>query len=303
MDNVQKVLKKINISCPIRFNEPLRLHTSFAVGGPASVFALPSTLAEVKEVYSACVKHDLPLYVLGAGANILVSDKGIRAVVVSLDRFCGIEVEHTRIHARGGTALNAVVQAALECSLSGADPFYKMPGSVGGAIWMNARCYNTSISDILETVEILDDSLESKRIKVTVSDFGYKKSPFQHRRLVIVGGTFNLKPADRAQIKKRMDEIYRDRLNKGHFAYPCAGSVFKNNREFGLPSGKLIDSLGLKGYTIGGAQVSPRHANIIVNTGSATAGEVRELIAYLERRVYEHYGFRLEREIIYVGEN
>ncbi|MBN1798636.1 MAG: UDP-N-acetylmuramate dehydrogenase [Spirochaetales bacterium] len=302
MNTLQKALKKINIACPFAFNEPMHLHTSFKIGGPADVFARPKHENHIKEIFSFCLKNNIPYFSMGCGANILVSDKGIRGVVISLEDFSGISINKLKVTALSGTPLQTVVEETCKHGLGGLDAFHKMPGSVGGAVWMNARCYNVSISDLLECVEIIDDSLEIKRMAVAKHEFSYKRSPFQNQRLIIVKGTFKLENADPEDLKKRMEEIYNDRRNKGHFLYPCAGSVFKNNRDFGMPSGRLIDTLNLKGYRIGGARVSPQHANIIINTGTAKARDVKALIEYIQQQVFKHYGFQLEKEILYVGE-
>jgi UDP-N-acetylmuramate dehydrogenase len=302
MDTLQKELKKINISCPHTFDEPMYLHTSFKIGGPADVFAAPQHEKHIMEIFSFCLKNNIPFFVLGCGANILISDRGIRGIVISMENFSGITIDDAVITARSGTALNTVAETARDHGLSGLDTFYKMPGSVGGAIWMNARCYNVSISDLLEYVELIDDSLAIRKITVEKDEFSYKHSPFQNQRLLIIKGYFKLKKGDPDIIKTRMKEIYIDRQKKGHFLYPSAGSVFKNNRDFDAPSGRLIDALGLKGYRIGGAQVSPQHANIIINTGGAKAQDVKTLIEYLQEQVLKHYGYKLEKEILYVGE-
>jgi UDP-N-acetylmuramate dehydrogenase len=302
MHTLQKLFKKINISCPLLFDEPLSMHTSFKIGGPAPVFARPGNTVQAREIFSVCLENNLRWYAVGHGSNVLVSDKGLPGVVISFEELKGVTVNGTRVRALSGTRLSDVVEEAQARGLGGLHPFHAMPGSVGGAIWMNARCYGASISDILESVQVLDRAARIETIPVNRDDFSYKKSPFQGRDLLILEGTFRLAAADPGSLRGRMDEIFADRVNKGHFLYPCAGSVFKNNRDFGRPTGELIDSLGLKGYSIGGARVSERHANIIINTGSARARDVKRLVEYIQRRVRERYGFELEREIIYLGE-
>jgi UDP-N-acetylmuramate dehydrogenase len=302
MNTLQKALKIINITCPFACNEPMHLHTSFKIGGPADIFAKPQHEKHIEEIFSFCLKNNIPYYILGCGANILVSDKGIRGVVISLKDFSGVSINKLHVTALSGTPLQTVVETACDNGLGGLDAFYKMPGSVGGSIWMNARCYHVSVSDLLEHVELIDDSLAIKKITVSKNEFSYKHSPFQNKRQIIIKGTFKLQNADPEYLKKRTKQIYNDRKDKGHFLYPCAGSVFKNNRDFGMPTGRLIDSLDLKGYRIGGAEVSPQHANIIINTGTAKAQDVKALIEYIQQRVFDHYGFKLEKEILYVGE-
>jgi UDP-N-acetylmuramate dehydrogenase len=168
---------------------------------------------------------------------------------------------------------------------------------------MNARCYEHSISDCLESVEYLEDSLELETVPRRDADWDYKRSPFQGRSGVILGATFRLEPGgDPARLAARMAEVRSDRERKGHFLHPCAGSMFKNNRAFGVPSGMLIDRLGFRGRRLGGAMVSPLHANIIVNAGGATAAEVDALAGEIEARVRDELGFPLEREVLRVGD-
>lgn len=168
---------------------------------------------------------------------------------------------------------------------------------------MNARCYGTSISDVLEKVLWFDIKEEKKKTYIKdEQDFSYKISPFQDKNKLILEATLTLKKQDKTKLIKRIEEIKQDREKKGHFAAPSAGSVFKNNRAFGEPTGALIDKLGLKGYTIGDAQVSPVHGNIIINKGNAKAEDIKNLIEYLQKRVFDAYGFILEPEVILAGE-
>jgi UDP-N-acetylmuramate dehydrogenase len=300
--NLKKLTKKINIRSPLRFDEPMARHTSFKVGGPADLYISPRTQEDLTAVYSLCLKENIPHFLLGAGANILVSDRGIRGIVIDTHLLRGIGREETLLTAWAGTEMSRVSEVAAHMGLAGLESFFSMPGSVGGSIWINARCYESSLSDVLEFVEILDNDLEKKRTPTNKGEFGYKKSPFQNRELAILKGGFRLKDGSKRKLRRRMRQIRQDRGRKGHFLYPSAGSFFKNNRSFGMPSGKLIDSLGLKGQCVGGARVSDRHANIIVNTGSATASDILELSEIVRTRVADRYGYELEREIILVGE-
>jgi len=300
--NLKELAGKINIAGPLRFGEPLREHTSYKVGGTADLFVEPETIADVIALHMAATEHDLPLFILGAGANILVSDRGIRGMVLSTERLRAVRVDGERIVAEAGCPMSLVSEAAAAVGLSGLAFIYAMPGSVGGAVWMNARCYGSSISDILEWVEILDEKGMVVRVAVRPDQFDYKVSPFQRRRAVILSACFRLRHGERAAILEQMEANRTDRERKGHFAAPSAGSVFKNNRSFGDPSGKIIDSLGLRGYSIGGAKISDYHANMIINTGSATASDIEALTRYVARRVKEELGYELEREVIPVGE-
>ena len=306
MRNVGKIPKKINLPCPVSYNEPMSLHTSFRIGGSADMYITPQSLEQAARVYGLLNDQEIPTFILGAGANILVSDLGIRAAVIDLSRLRGSSLSRTdrgaTIEALAGTAMSDVSALALEQGLSGLEFIYSMPGSVGGSVWMNARCYGRSISEALVSVKYAEPSGEIVTMQVDKDRFSYKRSPFQRYRRLILSATFALESADAQAMRERMESIKQDRERKGHFQYPCAGSIFKNDRAFGNPTGKLIDSLGLKGRCIGAACVSEQHGNIIVNTEAATAEEVFRLIRLLEDEVYRAYGLRLEREILLVGQ-
>ena len=278
-------------------------HTWFAIGGPADLYVAPGDLEQLRQVYRLALDEGLPRFLLGAGANILVSDRGIRGVVIDLGRLRGLRVEGDRVAAWAGVAMSDLAAEASAAGLAGLESFFAMPGQVGGSVWMNARCYERSVSDCLESVDLLNDSLEVERVPRGEGDYSYKRSPFQGREGVILGATFRLQPgASPEALRARMGEIRADRERKGHFIHPCAGSMFKNNHAFGMPSGRLIDSLGFRGRRVGGAMVSELHANIIVNAGRATASEVDALAREIEIKVKEEYGFDLEREVLLVGD-
>ena len=306
MRNVGKILKKINLPCPASYDEPMSRHASFRSGGPADVFATPRSTEELARTYKLLNEQKVPTFILGAGANILVSDRGIRGAVIDMSGFQGCSLSQTgdggTLNASAGTPISDVSALALDHGLSGLEFIYSIPGSVGGSVWMNARCYGRSISEVLSRVEVLDETGTTTEMEVDREQFGYKRSPFQYSSSLIHGATFALVPGDREQMQERMRSIKQDRENKGHFLHPCAGSIFENNRAFGSPTGKLIDSLGLKGTSIGDARVSELHGNIIINAGSARAEEVLELIRLLETKVREAFGFELDREILLVGQ-
>jgi UDP-N-acetylmuramate dehydrogenase len=304
--NVGKIRKKINLPCPVSFDEPMSLHTSFRIGGPADLFVTPLSAEQAARVYSDLCKQDIPTCILGAGANILVSDLGIRGAVIDMSAVRGCSVKSSEggavLEALAGTPMSDVSVLALERGVSGLEFIYAMPGSVGGSVWMNARCYGRSISEALLSVQVAERSGRIATMQAEPEQFGYKRSPFQALPCLILGAAFALEAGDRQSMRGKMDSIEEDRKRKGHFIYPCAGSVFKNDRTFGNPTGKLIDSLGLKGRCIGGACVTELHGNIIANTGGASASEVLQLIRLLESEVRRAYGFQLEREILLVGQ-
>jgi UDP-N-acetylmuramate dehydrogenase len=286
-----------------KLDEPMAPHSSFRIGGPADLYVLPASAGEAAEILRICAREAVPAFVLGGGTNILVSDRGIRGVVVDLSRLAGIRVEGSLLTAQAGTLVSDAAEEAGEHGLAGLEFAYSLPGSVGGAVWMNARCYGGEISDVLERVDYLAGaSFEARGYEKRNEDWGYKKSPFQDREKVVLSASFRLRAGERAELRRKMQSYREDRERKGHFLHPCAGSIFKNNRAFGAPTGQLIDSLGLKGTRIGEAQIAPYHGNIFINEGGARAADMRSLIQKVEEEVRTRLGFELEREVILVGE-
>ena len=286
-------------------NEPMSLHTTFKVGGNARFFAVPSDTDSLLDTLEKARVMGLKHFILGGGANVLFSDEGYDGMVISTEAINSVSFgEDSLLHAGCGAAISDAAEFSCREGYSGLHVFYSMPGSVGGAVYMNARCYNVSVSDILKKTVYLDRDGKLRTEETENGDFGYKISPFQKNGGIIIEALFGLEAvagtAGKEALAAEMRGYKEDRTSKGHFLYPCAGSVFKNNRNFGEPTGKLIDSLNLRGYTIGGAQISEHHANIIINRGNATAKDIRQLVSFVENRVKESLGFTLEREIIYV---
>ena len=290
------------IDGPVKLDEPMAAHCSFRIGGPADLYVLPADADEAARVLHTCAKESVPVFLLGGGTNILVSDLGIRGVVLDLSRLSGARADGLLVIARGGTPVSEVADFALGRGLSGLEFAYALPGSVGGAVWMNARCYGAEIGDVLAYVDYLGPDLTRQRYEINREEWSYKRSPFQGRNQLIVEAGFRLVTGERAGMQALMQSHRADRESKGHFLHPCAGSIFKNNRAFGAPTGRLIDSLGLKGTTIGGAQVAPFHGNIFINTGDARAADMRALIQLVEEAVRTRLGLELEREVILVGD-
>lgn len=282
-------------------------HTTFKVGGPADLYVRPETADEVTRIIYAAREASIPLFVLGGGANILVSDRGIRGIVLDTSAFSSARFEAqpdgtTLFRAGAGMAVSDASAEAAGHNLAGMAFIFAMPGSVGGAVWMNARCYGASVSDILVHVDFIDEAGSFHHYLPREEDFAYKVSPFQGRSTVILEAGFRLLPGSADVLWKEMHEVEADRERKGHFAAPCAGSVFKNNREFGAPSGRIIDGLGLRGFRIGGAKVSDLHANIVVNSGNATAADIKAVIDHLQQAVLREHGFLLDPEVLLVGD-
>ena len=293
----------------IRYNEPMHGHTTFKTGGPADCWVRPE--GEGFPYFSASLIQraraaGIPVFILGGGANIVVGGRGIRGIVLDTGGWKGKTVTEDGLIFCSGTGIDEAAQAAAAAGLSGIEFLAGMPGSIGGALWMNARAYGSEIADVLAWTEVIDfgaDSGEPVTRRITTGDgFAYKTSPFQRMDCLILSAGFRLKAGDRNKINLEIKKNQQDRQGKGHYRFPCAGSAFKNNRDFGKPTGQIIDELGLRGLTLGGAQVAPFHGNIIINTGSATSADIRALADEVSARVKTASGFILEPEILFVGE-
>ena len=302
MNNVRHPAERINIEDFLEEGRSLADLTTFKVGGPARYFLKADSWQAVSAARNWAGEQNLPFLLIGGGANLLVSDKGFPGVAVSTTGLNTIYIDGNSLIAEAGVEVSGMCETAEKQGLSGLEFIYRMPGTIGGAVWMNARCYSVSVSDRLEWAEYIDFEGTERRLVPKEGDFAYKVSPFQNNGRIITKASFKLKAGDRNKIRQEMDEHRRDREEKGHFLYPCAGSVFKNNRDFGAPTGKLIDALGLKGTECGGAQIAPFHGNIIINRNNASAGEILELMELAESRVKTAYGFTLEREVLLVGD-
>ena len=316
MNSLREIIEKINTEIgfagELRFDEPMAAHTTFKAGGTADLWVKPRgdsfpryTAALFRQARSA----GIPVFILGGGANIVVSDRGIRGIVLDTSGWSGRRVlppgeggTGAYLAVRSGTPVDTAVEAAAELGLGGFEFLAGMPGSVGGAVWMNARCYERSVSDILVQTEFLDAAGAPREIPFRAEDFSYKRSPFQDLPGLILSARFHLVPRAQEDIRGEMEKHRRDREQKGHYRYPSAGSVFKNSREFGKPVGKIIDELGFRGLRRGGAAVADYHGNIIVNTGNASAADIRGLVETLRDKVYAALGIRLEPEIRFVGD-
>jgi UDP-N-acetylmuramate dehydrogenase len=294
----------------LRFDEPMAKHCTFNVGGKADVWVRPDKFIfplYTTKLLKAAKEEGIPVFVLGAGANVVVSDRGFRGIILGTGAYRGISRRKDReekicVLARAGTLADELSFRMVEWGLSGMEFLAGMPGSVGGAVWMNARCYEKSVSDVLLETEILNENFEREKVPFRAEDFSYKKSPFQQREVLILSACFTVQPRESTEIRKEMEGYRQDRRDKGHYSFPSAGSAFKNNRDFNEPTGRIIDQLGLCGLSVGGAQVAPWHGNFIINPGNATASDIRTLMGEVVRRVKEERGFDLESEILFIGE-
>lgn len=290
------------LGCPRLENEPMRRHTTFQIGGPADRFVTVETLPQLKGLVGALAETGLPFMTLGKGSNLLVSDKGIRGAVLLLSG----ELKRVEllpggfVRAGAGASLASVCAFARERGLSGLEFAWGIPGSVGGAAYMDAGAYGGEMKDVIERVLHLSPSGEEGQATGEQLQFAYRKSRYIGGRDVITFVDFRLQPGDPVQIAGKMEELMGRRKEKQPYDMPSAGSVFK--RPQGAYAAALIEECGLKGRQVGGAQVSPKHAGFIVNTGGATCQDVLELIRQIQEEVFEKKGIRLEPEIRVTGE-
>lgn len=292
-----------------RVDEPMAPHTTFRVGGPADFWARPSgpdAGGLCAAVLRAAREEDVPVFILGGGANLVVADAGIRGLVLDTGGCAaaafGEDGEGPCVDAGAGLSVDDAVEACASRSLSGLEFLAGMPGTVGGAVWMNARCYGRSVSDLLVETRVLDEEFRETPLPYRAADFGYKKSPFQKGGLLILSARLRLERRPEADIRAAAAANRADRESKGHYRLPSAGSAFKNDYAFGKPTGKVVDELGLRGLAVGGARVAPWHGNIVVNDGGATAADIRSLVEDVADRVKAAVGLVLEPEILFVGD-
>ena len=373
MSNIEQIAQKFK-SCDkikISFDEKLCRHTSFKIGGEAALFVEAEDVDSLCFVMNEIWREKIPYFVLGGGTNVVFADEGFAGIVVSTKKmntisilenveenesdasFCGfreakmrvalasensvVSPQDLRLICEAGASTNSLVNFACERGIAGLEEFAGLPGTAGGAVYMNARCFEKEISDVARKISWIEWDGEKcvRREKIfSKEDWGYKKSPFTRTRKIVTRVEFvlpqknseekidasfctfreaktrgaqasenssaSMKDLRQKSLQERAREFVALRKQKGHFEFPCAGSVFKNNRAFGEPSGNIIESLGLKGAQIGGAQIAPFHANIIINKGGATCSDVRTLVELVKREAKNQRGFDLEEEIIFV---
>jgi len=284
----------------IKLNEPMKNHTSFKVGGNADIFIEPENVRELTEFIRYAKDNNIPYYIIGNGTNLLVSDYGISGAVIKLgEKISSIQVVEDRIIAQCGAKLPEVAKVAMANSLSGLEFASGIPGSIGGAVAMNAGAYGHEMKDVIETVEVLDGNLEYKVVQNKEMEFGYRKSAVWKNNYIVLGSTFKLKKGSKSEIVSLMDNYTKERQSKQPLDMPSAGSVFK--RPEGYYTGKLIEDAGLRGMSIGGAQVSEKHCGFIVNKGGATARDIYNLIKHIQKTIYERFGVELETEVKLIG--
>lgn len=286
------------LGCEARRNEPMSKHTSFKIGGNADAYIKVNNLSKLSAILKECQTSDVDYMLLGNGSNLLVSDDGIRGAVIRLDGdFRKITlVDDTTIFCGAGATLAYLCKFALNCGLTGLEFAWGIPGTVGGAVFMNAGAYDGEMKDVVHSVSHISPSGEIGRTENDDLKFGYRTSVYRSNNMIITGVTLKLKKGNPDEIRSKMDDYMSRRSTKQPLEYPSAGSVFK--RPEGNFAGALIEQCGLKGKTCGGAQVSEKHAGFIINKSNATAKDVRDLIGEIQKTVSDKTGYNLECELI-----
>lgn len=285
----------------VRINEPMNRHTTFRIGGPADYFLLPSSSEEVKGILEICKEESLQYFILGNGSNLLVSDEGYRGVIIQLYRnYGGLTVEGTEIRAGAGVLLSQIAATARNESLTGFEFAGGIPGTLGGAVVMNAGAYGGELKDVLKEAVVMDREGNIFTVPVEKLAMGYRTSLVKTAGYLVLEVVISLKKGSQEEIRDTMKDLADRRISKQPLEYPSAGSTFK--RPEGYFAGKLIMDAGLRGYQVGDAQVSEKHCGFVINRGNATAADVLTLIENVREKVQEQFGVTLEPEVKFLGE-
>lgn len=282
-------------------DEPMSRHTTFRIGGPADYFITPENKEDIRKIKELCLSRNVPYYIVGNGSNLLVGDRGYRGVIIQVFKNMNkIRVEGERVCAQAGALLSKVAAAAWEASLTGLEFASGIPGTLGGALRMNAGAYGGEMKQVVESAEVLTPDGEICVIPVSELGMSYRTSVIAKSDYVVLEAVLHLKKGDKEEIRGLMDELKEKRVTKQPLEYGSAGSTFK--RPEGYFAGKLIQDSGLRGFRIGEAQVSEKHCGFVINRGGATAAEVVELMEQVRARVKEKFGVELEPEVKRIGE-
>lgn len=281
--------------------EPMSRHTTFRIGGEAACFIRISSEEQLRKLIPYFENVGVEYFVLGKGSNLLVGDKGYQGVILQISDACQqIEAEENRLQVQAGAALSKVALFAMEGGLEGLEFAAGIPGTVGGGVVMNAGAYGGEMKQVVESVRVLSSEGEILTLDNDTMEFGYRTSIIRNRNFTVLSVTFRLREGNREEIRARIEDFQKRRMEKQPLNYPSAGSTFK--RPEGYFAGKLIMDAGLRGFQIGDARVSDKHCGFVVNVGKATARDVTDVIEEVQERVRERFGVSLEREVIYLGE-
>ncbi len=298
--DIIEALRQIDSDLEMNINEKMSRHTTFKTGGPASLFIRPDSLEQLKKVVALLKRAEVPYFILGNGSNLLVSDKGYDGAIISTDKFTDIRLEDEKtIYAEAGVKNSAIAAFARDNSLTGFEFAAGIPGSLGGAVIMNAGAYGGEMKLIVKEVRALSPQGEIIRLDNEALRFDYRTSALKGKDFIVISALLELEKGDKDEISARMNELALKRKEKQPLEYPSAGSTFK--RPEGYFAGKLIEDSGLRGYTVGGAMVSDKHCGFVINKGEATSKDIYTLILNVQNTVYEKFGVRLEPEVILLG--
>ena len=279
----------------VKLNESLKDHTTYKVGGTCKYFITPKDVKELIDLVKYLREKNIKYMILGNGSNTIFSSKEYDGVIINLTNLNSMKIDGNRIEVEAGYQLIKLSMDALNNELSGLEFAAGIPGNVGGAVFMNAGAYKSDMSNLIKTVTFLDENLELQTLKNEELEFSYRKSIFQKRNCIILSTVLELTPGNKDEIKELMDKRKERRIESQPLDYPSAGSVFRNPSE-DIFAGKLIEDLGLKGYKIGGAMISEKHANFIINVGNATGEDIKSLIDFVKTKVKEKYDIDLHVE-------
>lgn len=300
---IYKLLTKEIKKSTVKIDEPMKAHTNFKIGGNADVFVIAKSIEDIQTILKITKEHKIPLTVLGNGSNVLVSDKGIRGIILKIDLNNYViekQQDYAKIEVEAGVLLGMLSQILLKEQIANFEFAAGIPGTIGGAIRMNAGAYGGEIKDIVKDVTYLDENANLITISNEQCMFSYRHSIFSNQKGIIVKATLQLPYGNKEEIKQKMEEFAQSRKEKQPIHLPSAGSTFKRGEDF--ITAKLIDECGLKGYSVGNAQVSTMHAGFVVNLGEATATDVLNVIEYVKQVVLEKKGKKIELEIELLGD-
>lgn len=301
MQNIYELLCGCAGEENVRRQEPMSLHTTFRIGGPADLFVTPGSIQAVADSIRVCKETQTPYAVIGNGSNLLVSDTGYRGVIIQIGRNLNqVSVNGEEIRAQAGAMLSVIAKTALSESLTGFEFASGIPGTLGGAAVMNAGAYGGEMKDVLTEVTVLTREGEIRTVPAEKLEMGYRTSLAAKNGWIILEAVLKFQKGDAEAIRGRMEELKMQRVTKQPLDLPSAGSTFK--RPEGYFAGKLIMDAGLRGFTVGGAQISEKHCGFVVNKGGATAEDVRNLICAVQKKVQEDAGVKLEPEVKFIGE-
>lgn len=299
--NYKDLFKNIYSDNQIEINSNMSEHIYFKVGGPVDVLVVPNNFDQISQTIKICKENNIPYYVIGNGSNLLVKDGGMRGVVIKLTELQNLSSEGNDITADCGTLLKDVSALAVEKELTGFEFACGIPGSVGGAVFMNAGAYNGEISEVIKSALVLESNGNIREFSKEELELGYRTSKVMKEGGIVLSATFSLEKGDSKLIKGRVNDLTEKRESKQPLEYPSAGSTFK--RPEGYFAGKLIQDAGLKGYTVGGACVSNKHSGFVINKGGATAQDILDVIHHVQDEVMNQFGVKLDTEVRIIGED